>query len=94
MARLLCTRSNNDEDPMTAIRPEITGSKPAAPASNLLTPKDAARLLKVSTSFLAKRRMAGDGPPYIKVGRSIRYTDVGIAGWMRSRQRMSTGETL
>ena len=48
----------------------------------------------MSVSFLAKRRLAGDGPPYIKIGRSIRYTDVGIASWMRSRQRMSTSETF
>ena len=91
MARLLCTRSNNDEDPMTSTHSEIAGSKPAA---NLLTPKEAARLLKMSVSFLAKRRLAGDGPPYIKIGRSIRYTDVGIASWIRSRQRMSTSETF
>jgi hypothetical protein len=79
---------------MIAIRPEITGLKPAAPTSNLLTPKEAARLLKVSISFLAKKRVTGAGPPYLKIGRCIRYTDVGIAGWMRSRQRTSTGETF
>ena len=34
-------------------------------------PKDAAGFLNVSTSFLAKARMRGDGPPYGKFGRSV-----------------------
>jgi len=51
--------------------------RPAAPAIVLLTPKEAAGLLKVSTSWLAKARMRGDGPPYIRFGRAIRY---GAAG--------------
>ena len=58
----------------------------------LLTPKDAARLLKVSLSWLAKARMRGDGPPYIEVGRSIRYSDAALMQWIKSRQRLSTSE--
>ena len=58
--------------------------------SPLLTAKDAARLLKVSLSWLAKARMRGDGPPYICVGRSIRYAEADLIQWMRSRQRLST----
>jgi len=55
----------------------------------LLTPKEAARLLKVSLSWLAKARMRGDGPPYIKLGRSIRYTEAGLLQWMKSCQRFT-----
>ena len=58
----------------------------------LLTAKDAARFLKVSLPWLAKARMQGDGPPYIKVGRSIRYTELALLQWMKSRQRLSTSE--
>ena len=58
--------------------------------SPLLTAKDAARLLKVSLSWLAKARMRGDGPPYICVGRSIRYAETALIQWMKSRQRLST----
>ena len=32
----------------------------------LLTPKEAADFLRVSESWLAKARMRGDGPPYVK----------------------------
>jgi len=48
--------------------------------------------LKVSLSWLAKARMRGDGPPYICLGRSIRYAEPGVVQWMKSRQRLSTSE--
>ena len=67
--------------------------KLAAPVTVLLTPKEAAKLLKVSLSWLAKARMRGDGPPYIKPGeRVIRYTETALIQWMKSRQRLSTSE--
>jgi excisionase family DNA binding protein len=58
----------------------------------LLTPKEAADLLRVSMSWLAKARMRGDGPPYIRIGRSIRYSEAALHQWMKSRQRLSTSE--
>ena len=54
----------------------------------LLTPKEAANLLRVSLSWLAKARMRGDGPPYIQIGRAIRYSEAALLQWMRSRQRL------
>jgi predicted DNA-binding transcriptional regulator AlpA len=66
--------------------------KPAAPALVLLTPKETAARLRVSDSWLAKARMHGDGPPYVKVGRSIRYAETALIQWMKSRQRLSTSE--
>jgi predicted DNA-binding transcriptional regulator AlpA len=67
--------------------------KPAAPIIVLLTAKEAAKLLKVSLSWLAKARMRGDGPPYIKLpGRTVRYVDAALIQWTKSRQRLSTSE--
>jgi predicted DNA-binding transcriptional regulator AlpA len=60
--------------------------------SPLLTAKEAAMRLKVSLSWLAKARMRGDGPPYICIGRSIRYAEPSVVQWMKSRQRLSTSE--
>jgi predicted DNA-binding transcriptional regulator AlpA len=60
--------------------------------SPLLTAKEAAVRLKVSLSWLAKSRMRGDGPPYICIGRSIRYSEAALTQWMKSRQRLSTSE--
>ena len=70
----------------------------AAPQLNsgerLLTPKDAANLLRLSESWLAKARMRGDGPPYVKLGRTIRYREGALLQWLRSRQRLSTSEEV
>lgn len=66
--------------------------KPTPPTIVLLTPKEAAKILKVSLSWLAKARMRGDGPPYHKVGRSIRYALSALLQWMKSQLRLSTSE--
>jgi len=58
----------------------------------LFTAKEAASRLKVSLSWMAKSRMRGDGPPYICIGRSIRYAEAALIQWMKSRQRLSTSE--
>jgi hypothetical protein len=58
----------------------------------VLTAKEAAGLLKVSVSWLAKARMRGDGPVYSKVGRAIRYTELALLQWMKSHQHLSTSE--
>jgi hypothetical protein len=70
----------------------ISTTKIGASIEQLLTPKEAARLLRVSLSWLAKARMRGDGPPYIRIGRSIRYSGAVLTQWMKGRQRMSTSE--
>jgi predicted DNA-binding transcriptional regulator AlpA len=62
------------------------------PESKLLTSKEAAQFWRVSTSFLAKARMTGNGPPFIKIGRSVRYSEATLLQWMKSQQRLSTSE--
>ena len=49
----------------------------------LLTPRDAAEFLRVSESWLAKSRMRGDGPLFLKVGRSIRYSRGVLVEWTK-----------
>ena len=67
-------------------------SVPSRPVTTpiLLTPKQAARHLNLSVSWLAKRRLAGDGPPYVKLGGAVRYAEASIQQWMKSQQRTST----
>jgi hypothetical protein len=57
-----------------------------------LTPAETAKILKVSASWLAKARMRGDGPPFIRVGHSVRYALPALQQWMKSKQRLSTSE--
>ncbi len=66
--------------------------EPTSRTVALLTPKDAVKVLKVSISWLAKARMRGDGPPYIKPGGAIRYSEAALLQWVKSRQRLSTSE--
>ena len=58
----------------------------------LLTAAEAAKFLNLSTSWLAKARMDGIGPPYTKLGRAVRYTSIALLQWLKSRQRLSTSE--
>lgn len=58
----------------------------------LLTPREAARVLTVSESWLAKARMRGDGPPFVKVGRAVRYAQAALLHWLKSQQHLSTSE--
>jgi predicted DNA-binding transcriptional regulator AlpA len=58
----------------------------------LLHPRDAARMLNVSVSWLAKARLSGTGPRYVKIGRSVRYPESAIREFIKSRMRGSTSE--
>lgn len=58
----------------------------------LLTVPEAAAFLRLSGSWLAKARMRGDGPPYLKLGRSVRYPQDALRQWMKSRMHLSTSE--
>jgi predicted DNA-binding transcriptional regulator AlpA len=58
----------------------------------LFTAREAADFLRLSLSWLAKARMRGDGPPYVKLGRSVRYREGALVEWLKSRARLSTSE--
>ena len=77
------------DEPSRTIRNTPTNSLQLSP---LLTAKEAAARLKVSVSWLAKARMHGDGPPYVCIGRSVRYAAATLIHWMKSQQRFSTSE--
>jgi predicted DNA-binding transcriptional regulator AlpA len=59
----------------------------------LLRPRDAANLLGLSESTLAKLRLSGGGPEYLKLGRSIRYARKSVDSWISARARRSTSDT-
>jgi predicted DNA-binding transcriptional regulator AlpA len=55
-----------------------------------LRPDEVAVRLGVSQSWLAKARVRGDGPAFIKIGRSVRYSPSSLVRWLKSRERVST----
>ena len=58
----------------------------------LLMVSEAADFLRLSQSWLAKSWMRGDGPPFVKIGRAIRYRESSLVQWLKSNQRRSTSE--
>lgn len=51
----------------------------------LLTPDDLAGYVAVPRDTLAQWRSRGFGPPYIKIGRHIRYRWRDVSEWLDSR---------
>lgn len=87
---------------MGGYQTQATGGKPrdgtvlkAAPElsnERLLTSKEAANFLRLSLSWLSKSRMSGGGPPFVKIGRSIRYHEGALLKWLKGQTRQSTSE--
>jgi hypothetical protein len=59
-------------------------------SSQLLTVGDVAALLNVSKSRLNKWRLSGDGPPYIKIGWTVRYSAAAVANYIAKQTKQST----
>lgn len=58
-----------------------------------LTPRQAAAYLGLaSDKSLAKWRVIGGGPTFIKLGRLVRYRERDLAAWMDTRRRNSTSD--
>ena len=57
-----------------------------------LTTAEAAEYLRLSKQFLEISRHRGDGPPYIKLARAVRYHRPSLDDWMLERQRNHTAE--
>jgi predicted DNA-binding transcriptional regulator AlpA len=56
----------------------------------LLDPVAAAAFLGVSKSFLDKRRVRGDGPPFRKIGRRVFYWRNEVEAWVDQFRHTST----
>jgi predicted DNA-binding transcriptional regulator AlpA len=59
----------------------------------LLHPAEVARILQVSISWLAKARLSGTGPTFIKVGRNVRYPAASVRDYIKAHTRTSTSES-
>ena len=57
-----------------------------------LNEKEAAALTGLAVQTLRNLRFKGKGPPYCKIGRSVRYPLTDLIGWLESH-RIRTDET-
>jgi predicted DNA-binding transcriptional regulator AlpA len=51
----------------------------------LLTPPEVADFLRTTEGVLKMWRYRGDGPPYVKVGKSVRYRWSALDRWVDER---------
>ena len=63
------------------------------PAVVILTTREAARYLGLSTSTLNKWRCYGFGPKYLKLGRAVRYRQEELDRYLEGRLYQSTLES-
>ena len=61
-------------------------------AKEYVDTKNLEALTGISASTWSKRRLTGDTPPFVKVGKSVRYHVPTVREWMAGRQRRSTSE--
>lgn len=58
----------------------------------LLSEDQAANLLGASKLWLYRRRLAGDGPAFVKLGRKVRYRRSDLDQFISENVRTSTSE--
>jgi excisionase family DNA binding protein len=61
--------------------------------TDYLSPEQAATYLNISKSTLAKRRIYGGGPRFIKVGAAVRYAKADLDLFMAEHSVASTSES-
>jgi len=58
----------------------------------LIDESAASERLGMSVHYLRTSRWRGDGPPFIKVGRAVRYSPADLEHWVESHRRTSTSD--
>ena len=65
----------------------------AHPRAQLLTPKQTAKHYGFGVSTLAKWRVQGGGPEYLKIGAKIMYPQRAFEAWLDSKKVASTSQS-
>jgi excisionase family DNA binding protein len=60
-------------------------------SDRLLTPDEAARVLRCARQTLARWRYEGGGPVYVKVGARVLYRRADLEAWIAGRRVVTTG---
>ncbi|MCC5647961.1 helix-turn-helix domain-containing protein [Nostoc sp. CHAB 5824] len=58
-----------------------------------LQPAELAKELKIPLSNLAKWRLHGGGPVFLKLGKNVRYEWSEVERWLESRKQRTTSDT-
>lgn len=60
--------------------------EPVRANEELLTTEEAAHLTKMSRAWFERMRWEGQGPPYYRAGRAVRYMRSELLGWWKERK--------
>ena len=63
-------------------------------ADPLLTAGQVAQMCRRTANWLAKVRMTGSGPRFLKIGGKIFYRQSAVEAWLASLERGSTSERM
>lgn len=58
----------------------------------VMDPKTAATYLRLAAQTLARWRVEGGGPPYLKLGGLVRYREEDLERWLDAHARLSTAD--
>ncbi len=72
------------------LKDQSLASTPTAAAKELVTGSELAERLGVSLPTLQRWRYEGSGPPFVKVGRKVRYAAADIDAWLAGQRKTST----
>lgn len=62
-------------------------------AKRIARPPEAARIVGLSVSTLAKRRLRGEAPQFVKLGtRAVGYRVADLEAWLDNSRRASTSD--
>jgi excisionase family DNA binding protein len=56
-----------------------------------MTPDEVAGFVRTSERTLRRWRAEGVGPPFVKLGRVIRYRRSALEAWLRAKERQGPG---
>lgn len=62
------------------------------PLPRLITQRQLCDWLAKSPAWAERGRLEGYGPPYVKVGRSVRYRAEDVLEWIEHNRRRSTSD--
>ena len=60
--------------------------------NRLLNEKQAAPIVGMSVAWLQRKRWEGDGPPFVKFDRAVRYRECDLNAWIESRLCKNTSD--
>lgn len=57
------------------------------------TPEEFAERTGITTDQASRLRIAGDGPPFVKLGRAVRYLNLDVLRWTQENRSVKTKAT-